>query len=202
MAIREKGGMWCPSCQRPVAGRKTGHAVRNTLGAAATLGLSLKSERWHCPICGGPVERAAGRRATPAPSPAISDDRDGDLVTVTLVDPGPKLIQAIKIHRQITRTGLRESKAAMESAPTVVGRFTPEAAQQICGSFEAVGSAVRIDEPEGAPEAPPEAPTIEGSGLVSELARLAELHNSGALTAEEFAAAKAKTISSAPAPRM
>lgn len=53
--------MYCARCKRPVPGVRNGHAVRNTagaLGAVPTLGLSLlatKSERWHCPTCGGPV---------------------------------------------------------------------------------------------------------------------------------------------------
>jgi ribosomal protein L7/L12 len=195
VAIREKGGMWCPSCQRPVAGRKTGHAVRNTLGAAATLGLSLKSERWHCPVCGGPVEKVAFRKVT-ATAPVVPDDQASELVTVTLVDPGPKLIQAIKVHRKITRAGLREAKAAMEAVPTVVGRFTPEAAKQVRASFESAGAAVRVDAPTAEPV------TVESGesiSLTAELARLAELHSAGALTAEEFAAAKAKAIESSPA---
>jgi hypothetical protein len=45
--------MYCPACQSPIAAVKNGHAVRNTLGAATTAGLALKSERWRCPNCGG-----------------------------------------------------------------------------------------------------------------------------------------------------
>jgi endogenous inhibitor of DNA gyrase (YacG/DUF329 family) len=65
MGVKVKGGMYCPRCDRPVLGQKSGHAVRNTLaigGAVATAGLSLwgsKTEKWSCPICGGPVIREA-----------------------------------------------------------------------------------------------------------------------------------------------
>src|SRR5450759_972099 len=102
MAVRERGGMWCPACKRPVAGRKSGHAVRNTggiLGAVPTLGLSLlatKAERWHCPDCGGPVKYGGRGRIALAESklPATGP------VTVTLVDHGPKKIHAVKIYRK------------------------------------------------------------------------------------------------------
>lgn len=59
MSVRAKGGMYCPACQKPVMAIRSGHAVRNTVGAAATLGLSLKTERWRCPDCGGVAYGAA-----------------------------------------------------------------------------------------------------------------------------------------------
>jgi rubrerythrin len=52
--------MYCKRCEQPVMAQKTGHAVRNTAavgGVLATAGLSLlgaKSEKWRCPVCGGP----------------------------------------------------------------------------------------------------------------------------------------------------
>jgi len=61
MGQKTKGGMWCPSCQRPVMGVKNTHRVRNAgsvAGVMATGGLSLfamKSERYVCPICGSRV---------------------------------------------------------------------------------------------------------------------------------------------------
>jgi predicted RNA-binding Zn-ribbon protein involved in translation (DUF1610 family) len=61
MSVKVKGGMYCPSCG-PVAAIRSGHAVRNTLGAAITLGLSLKSERWVCPNCGTPAQRNTAMR--------------------------------------------------------------------------------------------------------------------------------------------
>lgn len=60
MGVKVKGGMYCKRCDRPVMAQKTGHGVRNTLavgGTLATAGLSLlgaKSEKWRCPMCGGP----------------------------------------------------------------------------------------------------------------------------------------------------
>ena len=53
MSVKVKGGMYCPRCHKPVMAQRSGHAVRNTIGAAATLGLALKTEQWRCPDCGG-----------------------------------------------------------------------------------------------------------------------------------------------------
>jgi hypothetical protein len=60
MALKAKGGMYCKRCDKPVMAQKNGHGVRNTIavgGTLATAGLSLlgaKSEKWRCPVCGGP----------------------------------------------------------------------------------------------------------------------------------------------------
>jgi rubrerythrin len=60
MGVKVKGGMYCRQCDKPVMAQKNGHGLRNTVavgGTLATAGLSLlgaKSEKWRCPICGGP----------------------------------------------------------------------------------------------------------------------------------------------------
>lgn len=60
MGLKVKGGMYCKRCGKPVMAQKNGHGVRNVVavgGTLATAGLSLlgaKSEKWRCPICGGP----------------------------------------------------------------------------------------------------------------------------------------------------
>jgi hypothetical protein len=60
MGIKVRGNMYCRQCAMPVMAQKNGHAVRNTIavgGTLATAGLSLlgaKSEKWRCPVCGGP----------------------------------------------------------------------------------------------------------------------------------------------------
>src|SRR5258708_36164286 len=67
MGVRVKGGRSSPACRKPVAAVRTGHAVRNAVGAAATMGLSLKSERWLCPDCGGHAYNAkTGPKTTAA----------------------------------------------------------------------------------------------------------------------------------------
>jgi hypothetical protein len=64
MSAKTRGGMWCDYCQRPVAGQREGHAVRNTaswLTSGLTGGLSLagvKTEEWQCPFCGQLVHQS------------------------------------------------------------------------------------------------------------------------------------------------
>ncbi len=50
--------MYCDYCQRPVAGQKNTHKVRNTLIGVPFMGLGAKVEPYHCPMCGQPVRRA------------------------------------------------------------------------------------------------------------------------------------------------
>lgn len=64
MGMKVKGGMYCQSCDKPVAAQKATSRVRNTLAVAAT-GLigpaslaASKYNEWHCPACGGPVVTA------------------------------------------------------------------------------------------------------------------------------------------------
>jgi uncharacterized Zn finger protein (UPF0148 family) len=58
-----KGGLWCPSCNRPSMGVKNRHRVRNTASAVLfpfTGGLSAfgaKGERYVCSTCGTPLVR-------------------------------------------------------------------------------------------------------------------------------------------------
>lgn len=190
MAIRERGGMWCPSCKKPVAARKNGHAVRNTggiLGAVPTLGLSLvatKSERWHCPICGGPV-KYGGRGRVPRSEDELPATGP---VTVTLVDYGRRKIQAIKVYRRVTGAGLREAVAAVEAGPAMVGSFEASEAEALVGEFETLGcvaTAELLTEPAE--------PAVD-SGIAAELRELSEMHAAGVLSADEFAAAKARVL--------
>jgi ribosomal protein L7/L12 len=142
MVVRTKGGMYCLRCQRPVTAERAGHAVRNSIGALATLGLSLKSERWHCPVCGGPVEREATRkiRIPPAPVEPVADQ-----VAVILVDPGPKLIRVLRVYRAVTGASLREAQAAMEHVPCVVGYFPPDEAETLAAELRSVGAMADVE---------------------------------------------------------
>jgi transposase-like protein len=83
VAVKAKGGMYCPACKAPVAAVKRGHAVRNTIGAAATAGLALKSERWICPNCGGHAYRAW--RAPTSTAEAKRQEMRGAIFTALLV---------------------------------------------------------------------------------------------------------------------
>ncbi|MEA2201878.1 MAG: Ribosomal protein C-terminal domain [Solirubrobacteraceae bacterium] len=186
--------MWCPTCKRRVAGRKNGHALRNTgglLGAVPTLGLSLlatKSEQWHCPHCGGRAQYGGARKAaaaTPRELPATGP------VAVTLIDHGRSKIQTVKIYRRATRAGMREAMNAIEALPTVVGRFEQEKADALMREFQAAGCSVTA---ELLTDPGPEGEAAGRDGLAAELAQLSKLHSDGALSADEFAAAKARLL--------
>ncbi len=62
MGVKFQGNMYCDSCQRPVAGQKSTHRLRNAaaaLTAPVTGGASVfgaKAGKWHCPHCGGPAK--------------------------------------------------------------------------------------------------------------------------------------------------
>jgi Ribosomal protein L7/L12 C-terminal domain/Short C-terminal domain len=183
MSVRTKGGMYCPRCKSPVAAERTGHAVRNTLGALATAGLSLKSERWHCPMCGGPVEREAFRKLAPPPPPV---EQPEGTVPVTLVHPGGKMIPALRVYRRLTGAGLKEAQAAFEQVPTLIGHFPPDEAERIRQELCAAGCSVEV--------AAPGTPAEPDGAVADELRTLAQLHDAGSLSAEEFAAAKARVL--------
>lgn len=72
MAQKVKPGMWCETCQTPVAGSKNRHRVRNTAAAVGIvtnpavnflfpIGLGFKKDRYFCPNCGQPVRKATAR---------------------------------------------------------------------------------------------------------------------------------------------
>lgn len=187
MAVREKAGMWCPHCRRPVAARRTGHATRNTLGAALTAGLALKSERWHCPHCGGQVEREAFRKIATPPAESAADAPAGT-VAVTLEHPGHHLVPVLRVYRRATGASLRAAKAAMEDVPVVVGRFRPVAAERLVEELRSAGAIADVGEP------PSAVPDGAPNSVACELAKLARLRESGALSAAEFAAAKAQVL--------
>jgi hypothetical protein len=82
---------------------------------------------------------------------------------------------------------LKEAYAAFEQVPTLIGYFPPAEAERIRGELAAAGcSAAVADSTSDGPDA--------ARGLADELSRLARLHEAGSLTADEFAAAKARLL--------
>jgi hypothetical protein len=144
MSVRTKGGMYCPRCKMPVAAERTGHAVRNSLGAILTVGLSLKTERWHCPACGGPVENERFRKMAVPPLPV--EQAEGT-VPLTLVHPGSRMIPALRAYRRLTGAGLKEAQAAFEQVPTLVGYFPHAEAERMQRELSAAGCSVELAEP-------------------------------------------------------
>src|ERR1035438_3773213 len=72
MGQKNKGGMWCEACDRPVMGVKNTHRIRNTVSVGTTVstfGVSLlgaKVEGYVCPTCGGGVHRKGHTSTTSA----------------------------------------------------------------------------------------------------------------------------------------
>jgi large subunit ribosomal protein L7/L12 len=194
VAVREKGGMWCERCQRPVTARKTGRRVRNTtsvVGALPTAGVSLlfaKTEKWHCSVCGGPVTTARRIAAAPVQLPAPVD---GPTVSLTLRDPGPRAIQTIKAIRAVTRVGLREAKGWTDATPSTIDGLSPAQADELMRRLVACGASAEIDVATG-----PGDDAAEPPDLAAQLERIAALHAAGHLDDAEFAAAKAQLLSS------
>ena len=65
--------------------------------------------------------------------------------TVTLKDIGPKKIEVIKVVRQLTSLGLKESKDLVDGAPsTVLEAVAKEAAEDAKARLEAAGAVVEV----------------------------------------------------------
>ncbi len=64
---------------------------------------------------------------------------------VVLSEIGPKKIQVIKVVRQLTSLGLKESKELVDSAPsTVLQGVSKEAAEEAKAKLEAEGATVEL----------------------------------------------------------
>ncbi len=88
-----------------------------------------------------PVAAVAG----PAIAEAAQPDEEKTEFDVILKDAGAKKIQVIKVVRQITKLGLKESKALVDEAPKPVAEgVSKEEAQSIKEKIEAEGGTVEI----------------------------------------------------------
>jgi hypothetical protein len=67
VGLKVKPGMWCDTCQKPVAGQKTTRKAAAFGKLLATGGAYTDlPQGYHCPTCGSPVRRLSRpRRATP-----------------------------------------------------------------------------------------------------------------------------------------
>jgi len=64
---------------------------------------------------------------------------------VVLTDAGPKKINAIKVVRAITGLGLKEAKAAVENAPTVLKEaVSKEEAEELKKQIEEAGASCEL----------------------------------------------------------
>jgi hypothetical protein len=180
MGQRTKGNMLCKRCG-PVLGVKNTHRVRNTgaifgellLPGAALLGSKVES--YSCPNCGATVRPAWMHRGA---APAVAEP----------IEPRDEAYWEAYVARV---TG--------KPAPRHVTRVTPDGKWITFDDGEHFASTANQPPP---PAPPPEQPGEPGpsslpadSGGADALLRLSELHRSGELTDDEFAAAKTRLLS-------
>ena len=88
-----------------------------------------------------PVAVVAG----PAAGEAAKEEEEKTEFDVILTNSGAKKIQVIKVVRQITKLGLKESKALVDEAPKPVAEgISKDEAQSIKEKIEAEGGSVEI----------------------------------------------------------
>lgn len=88
-----------------------------------------------------PVTIAAGAATTEAAKPA-EEQTEFDVI---LSSAGAKKIQVIKVVRQITKLGLKESKALVDEAPKpIVQGVSKDEAEKVKEKIEAEGGSVEI----------------------------------------------------------
>jgi large subunit ribosomal protein L7/L12 len=88
-----------------------------------------------------PVAMATG----PAQAAEAAEEEEKTEFDVVLKEIGPNKIQVIKAVRELTGLGLRESKAAVEEAPSVIRQAVPkEEAEAAKAKLEDVGAVAEI----------------------------------------------------------
>jgi hypothetical protein len=138
-----------------------------------------------------------------APQPLVTAKiaRTGD-ASLTLVSPGDRKIQVIKILRQATGAGLKETKALVDHPPALFEGIDRTYAEQLKAALDAQGATTRIKTgvsvtETGVSVTADAAPTPDDDSadtVTDQLERLATLHANGSLSDDEFAAAKAKVL--------
>ena len=71
----------------------------------------------------------------PAPAPATQGP-----VQVVLLDTGSNKIQVIKLVREATGLGLKDSKDLVDAAPSTIGGFTEAAAPELVAALQKAGA--------------------------------------------------------------
>jgi large subunit ribosomal protein L7/L12 len=92
------------------------------------------------------VSAAAPVAVAAAPTAAAAAEEEKTEFDVILKEIGPKKIQVIKVVRQITSLGLKESKELVDSAPGPVVKAVPkEQAEDVKARLEGEGAVVEIE---------------------------------------------------------
>ena len=90
-----------------------------------------------------PVAVAAGAPGVLSAGPEEEEEKTE--FDVILAEIGAKKIQVIKVVRQLTSLGLKESKELVDGAPsTVLQAVSKEAAEDAKGKLEAEGATVQV----------------------------------------------------------
>jgi large subunit ribosomal protein L7/L12 len=83
--------------------------------------------------------------AMPGMAAAAEEEEEKTEFDVVLQEIGPKKIPVIKVVRQLTSLGLKESKAVVDGAPgPVLEKVSKEAAEDAKAKLEAEGAVVEI----------------------------------------------------------
>jgi large subunit ribosomal protein L7/L12 len=89
-----------------------------------------------------PMAMSAAVPGAAAPAEEVEEKTEFD---VLLTEVGAKKIQVIKVVRQLTNLGLKESKDLVDGAPsTVLTAVSKEAAEEAKSKLEAEGASVQI----------------------------------------------------------
>jgi large subunit ribosomal protein L7/L12 len=80
-----------------------------------------------------------------APAAAVQEEEEKTEFDVLLTEVGAKKIQVIKVVRQLTNLGLKESKDLVDGAPnTVLQAVSKEVAEDAKAKLEAEGATVQV----------------------------------------------------------
>lgn len=111
-----------------------------TVLEAAEL-VSKLEEKWGVSAA-APMAAVA---AAAAPAAAAEDEEEKTEFDVLIKEPGPKKIEVIKVIRQLTSLGLKESKELAETADAkVLEGAGKEAATDAKSKLEAAGAVVEL----------------------------------------------------------
>lgn len=199
MGQASRGGMWCNQCQELIAGQKTTHRARGLTSIVAvplTGGASLmaaKSERWHCPHCGGPAV-ASARVVPPKTDRRAKIDVSGDYsLTIHPGHPVPALaatqLACIPNWPGEERDGAVEK---LRRGQPVTIRINAEWAHKCAAWLVVRGFSVTTDAPESSESLAQEAPS--SSGPVQALRDLSLLQGEGLITSAEYEAKRAELL--------
>jgi len=82
--------------------------------------------------------------AAAAPVAGATEDATPSVVTVTLSDAGAAKVAVIKVVREITGLGLKESKDIVDNKGVVKENIAPEEADEIKTKLEEAGAVVEV----------------------------------------------------------